>query len=289
VVALVVFVLLAGAAVLMAATSSGGGGRHAATAPAAAAVRPPAASSARWPRPRTAVVLFGARRRREALAVDATLSYTQFVARGGSRHRLIALTFDDGPGPYTRQIVRILLRMRVPATFFIVGQQLVDFSAAARDELEHGFDLGDHTMNHAWLTRLNPAGQYSQVAADAAALERLGAPAPRLFRPPYGVYNATTLSALRRLRMLMVLWSVDPRDWRMPGVKAIVSSVMSAARAGAIVILHDGGGNRSQTVAALPAIIRGLRKRGFELVTVPRLIKLDPPSRHQQLPRLGAA
>jgi peptidoglycan/xylan/chitin deacetylase (PgdA/CDA1 family) len=94
---------------------------------------------------------------------------------------------------------------------------------------------------------------------------------------------------MHRLGMLMVLWSIDPSDWRRPGVKAIVSNVLLNARPGAIVIMHDGGGDRSQTVDALPAIIRGLRRRGYGLVTVPELIVLDPPPRHQRLSHLSGA
>ena len=85
----------------------------------------------------------------------------------------------------------------------------------------------------------------------------------------------------------MVLWSVDPSDWRRPGTGAIVSNVLRNSRPGAVVIMHDGGGDRSQTVAALPAIINGLRKRHYGLVTVPRLLTLDPPPRHQTPPHLS--
>jgi peptidoglycan-N-acetylglucosamine deacetylase len=229
------------------------------------------------------------RRRREAQAISAALRYTPFIATGTRRRRAIALSFDDGPSPYTGSIVRILVRMDVPATFFVVGQQLDDFSAGLRDELRHGFDVGDHTENHAWLIRLNPAGQYAQIHDAAVRMEHLGAPFPRLFRPPYGAYNGRTIASLLRMKMFMVLWSIDPGDWRRPGTKAIVSNVLSNSKPGAIVIMHDGGGDRSQTVAALPAIIRGLRRRHYQLVTVPKLMTLDPPPRHQQLPHLTGA
>jgi peptidoglycan/xylan/chitin deacetylase (PgdA/CDA1 family) len=234
----------------------------------------------------------GARARRERLdarEVGAVLRYTPFVATGTRRHRLMALTFDDGPSPYTPAIVRILVRMHVPATFFVVGQQLSVFPSVLRDEISHGFEVGDHTQNHAWLAHLTAAGQYAQVHDAAVGIERLGGFAPRLFRPPYGIYNASTLGVLRRLHMLMVMWSIDPGDWRRPGDKAILANVLSNSKPGAIVIMHDGGGDRSQTIAALPGIIRGLRRRGYRLVSVPALITLAPPPRHQRLPQLGAA
>jgi peptidoglycan-N-acetylglucosamine deacetylase len=225
----------------------------------------------------------------DAREIGAVRRYTPFVSIGSRRHRVVALTFDDGPSPYTGPIVRILARMHAPATFFVVGQQLRYFAGGLRDEVRHGFEVGDHTENHAWLAHLGAAGQYGQIRDDAARMQRAGAPAPRLFRPPYGIYNRTTLGILRRLRMLMVMWSIDPGDWRRPGTKAIVSGVLAHAKPGAVVILHDGGGDRTQTIGALPAIIRGLRRRGYRLVTVAKLIALDPPPRHQKLPHLGAA
>ncbi len=221
--------------------------------------------------------------------INRVLRYTPFIALGTPHKRAIALTFDDGPGPYTREIVRILVRMRVAATFFVVGQQLDNFSSGLRDELRHGFVIGDHTENHPLLSRLSRRLQYGQIRDDALRLRGLGAPWPRLFRPPYGIYTRATIGILRRMRMLMVQWSVDPQDYRRPGAGAIVSGVLSHARPGAIVLLHDGGGDRSQDVAALPTMIRGLRRMHYRLVTVPRLLAVDPPPRHQKLPRPSGA
>jgi peptidoglycan/xylan/chitin deacetylase (PgdA/CDA1 family) len=219
--------------------------------------------------------------------IARTLSYTPFVTHASARRRAIALTFDDGPGSYTGQVVSVLSRLHAPATFFIVGQQLPLFAAGVRDELRHGFEIGNHTQNHAWLIRLAAAQQYAQIHGAAVALERLGVPAPTLFRPPYGALDQRTLAVLRRLHMLAVLWSVDPGDWRRPGTRAIVRAVLDGARPGAIVELHDGGGNRSETVAALPAIVTGLRRRHYQLVTVAQLLALAPPDRRQRLPGVG--
>lgn len=220
-------------------------------------------------------------------AIDHVLSYTPFVRTGVPHHLVIALTFDDGPSPYTPQIVNVLVRMHVPATFFVVGQQLRYFSAGLRDELRHGFVVGDHTENHAPLSVLSGPLQYFQIHEAAKRMTRLGAPFPRLFRPPYGYYNSATFAILRRLNMLMVMWSVDPRDWLRPGARAIAKRVLGAARPGTIVELHDGGGNRSQTVAALPAIITALRRRHYQFLTVPELLAADPPSRGEGLPHVS--
>ena len=127
---------------------------------------------------------------------------------------------------------------------------------------------------------------------EAPASERVGieipgdgGPFPRLWRPPYGSYNATTLQILKRLRMLMVLWTVDSEDYRRPGVPTIVDRVLAGARPGAIILMHDGGGDRSETIAALPAIVKGLRDRGLRPVTIPQLMLDDPPPPGQQIPQ----
>jgi peptidoglycan/xylan/chitin deacetylase (PgdA/CDA1 family) len=199
----------------------------------------------------------------------------------------VALSFDDGPGPYTEAILRTLSHRRTPATFFIVGQQLGSFGRILRDEIRGGFEIGDHTENHVWLTRVGAGAQYRQINDAALRVRHLGGPFPRLFRPPYGAVNPRLLRVLHQLHMLTVLWSVDPQDWRRPGVRSIVANVLDHARAGSIVIMHDGGGYRDQTVAALPAIIDGLRRRHFTLVNVSRLVRDDPPPRHQALPHLS--
>jgi peptidoglycan-N-acetylglucosamine deacetylase len=117
------------------------------------------------------------------------------------------------------------------------------------------------------------------------AVRHAGAPNPVLFRPPYGSFNATTLSILHSQKLLMVLWSVDTSDYARPGVDKIVDTALSGATPGAIILMHDGGGDRSETVAALPQIIRGLRKRGYHLMTVSQLVAADPPPHHQPAPQ----
>jgi peptidoglycan/xylan/chitin deacetylase (PgdA/CDA1 family) len=227
-----------------------------------------------------------ARRQRagERRAILATLARVPFIARGGTRHRQIALTFDDGPGPDTPRIMRVLRRTHTPATFFFVGQQLEFFGPMLRAEKQHGFSIGDHTQNHAPLGLLPAREQRRQLVLAARHARRYGAADLRFFRPPYGSYNRHTLQVGRALGMLMVLWSIDTGDYRRPGVGAIVKAVLSRARPGAIVLMHDGGGPRRQTAQALPIVIRQLRRRGYRLVTVPQLVAEDPPSGSQAPP-----
>jgi peptidoglycan-N-acetylglucosamine deacetylase len=220
----------------------------------------------------------------EDQAVAAVLAYTPFVKEGGARGRDIALTFDDGPGPYTPGVLDVLERLHVHATFFAIGAMERYFSASTVRELRDGDVVGDHTETHPEMALLSAHEQHEELFEQIARIELLGGPRPLLFRPPYGSYDATTMRELRALHLLMVLWSVDTGDYLRPGVGVIVKRVLAGAHPGAIILMHDGGGDRSQTIAALPTIIRALRSRGFHLVTVPQLLADDPPPPGQQLP-----
>ena len=215
---------------------------------------------------------------RQERAIDHLLESAPDVREGSGNVREVALTFDDGPGPYTPAILDTLIRHHVPATFFPVGFMIDDFPDSIRREIANGFAIGDHTENHPRLTTLSPESQEAELFDQAETHVRHGAPFPRLFRPPYGAYDATTLEALRRHRMLMILWTVETGDYERPGDAAIVQHVLAGVHPGAIVLLHDGGGDRSETVAALPEIIRALRARKYRLVTVPQLLLDDPPT-----------
>lgn len=221
----------------------------------------------------------------EQRAVAATLAYTPFVTAGGARGREVALTFDDGPGPYTPSVLSALEQHNVRATFFAIGKMERYFSSSTERALRDGDVVGDHTETHPQLARLSAHEQREQLVEQAARIELVGGPRPKLFRPPYGSFNATTMRELRALDMLMVLWSVDTQDYLLPGVPAILERVLANVRPGAIVLMHDGGGDRSQTIAALPLIIRGLRDRGYHLVTVPELLRDAPPPQGQPLPQ----
>ena len=220
----------------------------------------------------------------EEKAVDSVLAYTPAVTSGGSRGHELALTFDDGPGPYTQQLVGVLNKYHVHATFFAIGEEERYFSAGSSLELRSGDVIGDHTETHPMMASLSAHEQREELVEQIARIELLGGPRPRLFRPPYGSFDATTLHLLHQLHLLMVLWSTDTSDYTLPGVQAIVQSALAGAHPGAIILMHDAGGDRSETIAALPAIIRGLRKRGLEPVTIPRLMLDDPPPHGRPLP-----
>jgi peptidoglycan/xylan/chitin deacetylase (PgdA/CDA1 family) len=220
-------------------------------------------------------------------AVDRTLAYTPYVRVAGAQHKEIALTFDDGPGPYTPRVLSVLAQENVPATFFQVGTLQTYFHDSTSQIVARGYTIGDHTESHAPMSKLSAADQKSQIIEQISAMGDFGAPFPRLFRPPYGLWDSTTLRILRQNRMLMILWTVDTEDYRQPGVPTIVNNVLTNARPGAIILMHDAGGNRTETAEALPQIITTLKAHGYKLVTVPRLLLDNPAPANQQVTGLA--
>jgi peptidoglycan/xylan/chitin deacetylase (PgdA/CDA1 family) len=195
-----------------------------------------------------------------------------FRPAGGNPGPLpVVLTFDDGPWPNTtEQILAILAQRHAPATFFVVGRQVERYPQLVRQELTAGMTIGTHSYSHPQpFDRLPVAQMREEIARGRRTLQPLGL-RPAGFRPPGGASSATVEATAQGLGYPTVLWSVDPADWQ-PGVTAdqLVQRVLAAVRPRAIVLLHDGGGNRSATVAALPAIIDGLRRLGLTLTALP--------------------
>jgi peptidoglycan/xylan/chitin deacetylase (PgdA/CDA1 family) len=198
----------------------------------------------------------------------------RYLTRGPDDQPAVALTFDDGPDPrYTPRVLETLERYRVTATFFCVG-------AAARahpDLLARAADAGhlvaNHTWSHPYLPDLSHEELRWQVEATGSALTAAAgqAAAAGLVRPPYGAYTPDVLSWLAEQDATTVLWDIDTDDWQLPGPDVIAGQAVQGARNGSIVLMHDGGGDRTQTATALPRIIEGLHNRGFRLVTVAQL------------------
>jgi peptidoglycan-N-acetylglucosamine deacetylase len=192
-------------------------------------------------------------------------------AAGAAGPLAVALTFDDGPWPHTtQQMLTILAQRQAPATFFVVGRQVERYPELVRREVAAGMALGSHSYSHPQpFNRLPVARIRDEITRGRRTLVPLRIH-PVGFRPPGGAASPAVAAAAQEFGDRTVLWSVDPADWQ-PGVTAnqLVQRVLAAARPGAIVLLHDGGGNRSATVAALPAIIDGLRRLGLTLTVVP--------------------
>ena len=182
--------------------------------------------------------------------------------------RVIALTFDDGPGPYTPQVLSVLEREGVPATFFEIGEDVAEYPQVARMVAAAGDPVEDHTWSHPDLATLSAAQVGAQIDATQREIQSVTGQTPSCVRPPYNAWDPTVLAQVADRGLSTTSYSVDPADWSMPGVSAIVSRVVAAAFPRAIVDLHDGGGNRSQTVAALPQIISDLRGKGYRFVSI---------------------
>lgn len=220
----------------------------------------------------------------ELHVIEHVLAYTSYIAVGQPRRREVALTFDDGPGPFTPRILAVLRRRHVKATFFEIGRQVSLYPRLTRQLARAGMVIGDHTETHPPMAQLSIAAQAAELDQASRAIHAAGAPRPLLFRPPYGSFDSTTLALLHARSMLMALWSVDTSDYARPGVPRITYVALSGAKPGAIILFHDGGGDRAQTLAALPRIIEKLKARGYRLVTIPQLLKDDPPAPHQSPP-----
>lgn len=186
----------------------------------------------------------------------------------------IALTFDDGPYPFfTPLLLHQLTSEGAPATFFLVGRTVQEYPELAQRIVASGDEIGNHTFNHYTLTSLSDEEIYDQIADCGTLLERYTGERVTLFRPPHGHYDTRVIDIARRLGYRTILWNDAPDDAPASNdevpVPVIVERVLSQAKPGGIVLMHSGQYN---TILALPEVIDQLRARGYEFVTVSRLL-----------------
>jgi peptidoglycan-N-acetylglucosamine deacetylase len=180
----------------------------------------------------------------------------------------IALTIDDGPSPeYTPQVLRLLEKYRVTATFSMIGLEVHAYPGLVREVAAAGHKIANHTWSHPDLVYLSPAAVADQVSRATGAIHHATGRVPALFRAPYGAWSPAVLRQCAQAGMTPLDWSVDPRDWSRPGVAAIVGNIMRNTRTGSIILEHDGGGNRAQTVAALKIVLPRLLHAGYHFTT----------------------
>lgn len=195
--------------------------------------------------------------------------------RHGPHRYEVAIGFDDGPYPDTPAFVRMLARNHAQATFFMIGRQVnASYRSTLLSELRNGDVLGDHTYTHPDLTRSGDVR--GQLQKTLAAIRAQSGYTPCVFRPPYGDSDAAVVNTARSLGLATVSWNVDPSDYTQPGTGAIERRVLAQVQPGSIIISHDGGGPRRQTLAAYPRIIAALRRRGYGIVTIPELLGFRP-------------
>jgi peptidoglycan/xylan/chitin deacetylase (PgdA/CDA1 family) len=208
----------------------------------------------------------GAFRLRPVRAVGCTGGDAELVSAADTERKVVALTFDDGPSEFTDRYLDVLREKDVPATFFEIGQEMPGREATMRRILAEGEEIGDHTENH-----VEDPG-YAQIADAAERIKEYTGFEPCLFRPPGGAENTSVIETAGSLGMKTITWDVDPRDWSLPGTPEIYSDIVDNAKPGAIILMHDGGGPRDETLAALPEIIDTLRARGYGFETVSALL-----------------
>jgi peptidoglycan/xylan/chitin deacetylase (PgdA/CDA1 family) len=187
--------------------------------------------------------------------------------------RVIALTFDDGPDPvYTPKVLATLARYNVPATFFVLGRHADAHPDLVRQIVAAGHAVGSHSYSHTILRWVGAGEIAAELERTDDALVRAAGVRTRLFRHPGGMQGVLLPFSTKARGWQVVVWSVDPRDYAHPGAEEIARRVLAESHSGAIVLLHDGSpeGNesRAQTVEALPAILEGLRDRGYRFVRV---------------------
>jgi peptidoglycan/xylan/chitin deacetylase (PgdA/CDA1 family) len=205
----------------------------------------------------------------------------QPVYCGGPRGRLVALTFDDGPGPYSLQVLAALRRGHARATFFLVGSRIAYWPQAARAEAGVGV-LGNHTWSHPHLPKLPPARARQELVRAQRAIVAATNVVPAVFRPPYEESTPGIDRTASRLGLVDVRWSVDSGD-ALPGATParVAAAVAAGVRPGSIVLLHD---SHPWTAHAVGLVLAELRARRLHPVTVTDLLELDPPTAAQLAP-----
>ncbi len=198
---------------------------------------------------------------------------------GGSAKRLVALTFDDGPGPWTLLLAATLRRARAPATFFLVGERVKTWPDGAQAAATAG-EVGNHTWSHPHLTRLRTGAIRRQLRWTQLEILEATRRVPALFRPPYEQAGRRIDLIGRDLGLVDVRWTIDSGDSRKGAAPdRVVHAVLARVRPGAIVLLHDA---HPWTASAARAIVAGLRARHLRPVTVTTLLERDPPRLHDR-------
>ncbi len=201
------------------------------------------------------------------------------IAAGAPVKGLVALTFDDGPGRYTYDVLALLKRHRMKATFFVLGSMAERDPAALRQMADEGHVVAPHSWSHASMVTLSAKDLAAEFDRTNAVIREAVGRVPAIQRPPFGDFDGRTNRWSRAHGMVPILWTVDSNDWQLDDPREVVRNVLEAPTLGpgAIILLHDGGDDRSMTVNALPAIMDGLRKRGLRSVTIPELLRQGPP------------
>ncbi|MEA5549995.1 polysaccharide deacetylase family protein [Anabaena cylindrica UHCC 0172] len=222
----------------------------------------------------------------ENLIPKAFQGIVVYEAKLKAKEKVIALTFDDGPSPKnTAQILEILKQNNIKATFFMIGEMVKYFPQVAKQVAADGHAIGNHTWHH-WYRRMNVATAASEIDRTAEIIYKTTGQKTTMFRPPGGFLNNGLAQYAKNHKYVVMMWSEESGDAERhsPQVPMLIKNVLKNAKSGAIVLIHDGGGNRIKSVKALPAIITGLKAQGYQFVTIPELLEMQSEEQKNQPP-----
>ncbi|MDZ7951859.1 polysaccharide deacetylase family protein [Nostoc sp. DedQUE09] len=189
--------------------------------------------------------------------------------------KVIALTFDDGPWPQTtEQVLSILKSNNIKGTFFVVGQNLKNYPELGKQIVAQGHVIANHTWHH-WYHFFNQQAAAFEIERTTDLIYQVTGVKTNLFRPPGGNLHNGLSAYAKGQKYAVVMWSADSTDYKLPTVPKLIDNVIKDSKPGGIVLMHDGGGNRSRTVQALPEIINNLKKQGYRFVTIPELLEIE--------------
>lgn len=242
---------------------------HPATPQAATVVEPQPAIIAA-PAPETPV---NAPAAATAPAAPRKPSYTSCNVEGS----VVAMTFDDGPHPkLTPRLLDMLKERNIKATFFVVGKCVAEYPDIAKRIVDEGHEIANHSWNHPQLTKLSPSAFDAEISQTNAAIENATGVRPVTMRPPYGAINpALTKRLNEEYGLSVILWSVDPQDWKIRKSEHVSSHIIKNTAPGSIILAHD---IHASTIDAMPATLDALQSKGYKFATVTELIALDRPA-----------
>ncbi|MDR1057604.1 MAG: polysaccharide deacetylase family protein [Coxiellaceae bacterium] len=188
--------------------------------------------------------------------------------------KVVALTFDDGPSQYTKEILKVLEANNTKATFFVIGKNVIKYPQTVKEIHIKGNIVGNHTYSHPYLPNLSGDDIETELTKNSSLIFRIIGFTPRLFRPPYGSCSVKSRIVAKNLGLIPIFWSSITDDYRyqLTTSTKITLEIINLVRPGAIICLHDGGGNRKKTVEALKIIIFILKNEGYEFLTIPELL-----------------
>jgi peptidoglycan/xylan/chitin deacetylase (PgdA/CDA1 family) len=210
---------------------------------------------------------------RKIFGLMLSLPFFCFI-HANAAQKVIALTFDDGPSAkYTLQVLNILKKNNVKATFFVTGVDVNSFPKILKATFADGHEIGNHSFTHPNFAKLSAAAMKSELTKTNASVYKITQVYPTIFRPPYGACPAACRAVLKQVGLREITWDylVNDYDYQKTTAEKIASQLIAHAHSGAILAMHDGGGNREKTVQALPVVISALKKQGYKFVTVSEL------------------